>query len=192
MTFRVVVLGGYGSFGSLVARALASDPRIDVVVAGREESKAKAFGNSIGAIGIALDANGARLAERLCGVDLVVSTAGPFQGQDYRVARAAIDAGAHYVDIADGRDFVCGIATLDDAARAGHVLVASGASSVPALSSAVVDRLAARLERVDLIDIGISASAKVPGRATLEGVLAYSGRPFEVWTEGAWGRVHGW
>src|SRR5262249_21800737 len=158
-----LVLGGYGHFGALVSRALAGDSRIEVVVGGRDEAKGDAFARSIGARSMVLDANGSDLAERLRGegIGLVISTAGPFQGQDYRVARAAIAAGAHYVDIADGRDFVCGIAELDADARGSDVLVASGASSVPALSSAVLDRIVPRLARIDAIDIGISSSARV-------------------------------
>ena len=38
--------------------------------------------------------------------DLVIHCAGPFQGQDYRVALASMACDAHYIDIADGRDFV--------------------------------------------------------------------------------------
>jgi len=36
----------------------------------------------------------------------VIHCAGPFQSQDYRVALAAMAAGAHYLDLADGRQFV--------------------------------------------------------------------------------------
>jgi len=122
----------------------------------------------------------------------VISTAGPFQDQDYVVARAVMRAGAHYVDIADGRDFVCGIGALDDEAKSRGLLVVSGASSVPALSSAVVDRLAAEFAQVREIDIGISASAKMPGLATIGSVLAYCGKPFTRWKNGGWVRIHGW
>jgi hypothetical protein len=122
----------------------------------------------------------------------VISTAGPFQRQDYAVARASIEAGAHYVDIADGRDFVCGIGALDGEARSRGVLVVSGASSVPALSSAVVDRLAPQFAAVREIDIGISASARMPGLATIESVLAYCGKPFTRWSDGRWVRIRGW
>jgi len=50
------------------------------------------------------------MAER---ASLVINASGPFQTQDYRVARAAIDAGAHYVDLTDARGFVTGIGALD-------------------------------------------------------------------------------
>ena len=47
--------------------------------------------------------------------DLVVDASGPFQvyGDPYRVVRAAIAAGIDYLDLADGSDFVKGIAQLD-------------------------------------------------------------------------------
>jgi saccharopine dehydrogenase-like NADP-dependent oxidoreductase len=41
---------------------------------------------------------------------LVIHCEGPFQGQDYRVSNAALAAGAHYLDLADGRQFIAEIA----------------------------------------------------------------------------------
>ncbi|MFX7977249.1 saccharopine dehydrogenase NADP-binding domain-containing protein, partial [Acinetobacter baumannii] len=32
--------------------------------------------------------------------DLLIHTGGPFQGQDYHVARSCIAAGVHYIDLA--------------------------------------------------------------------------------------------
>jgi saccharopine dehydrogenase-like NADP-dependent oxidoreductase len=88
---------------------------------------------------------------------VVINTCGPFGPDSMRLAEQCIRAGTHYVDLADSRlgltfatstdivvvttrAFVEGIAALDAAARQARVLVASGASSVPALSSAVVGR----------------------------------------------------
>jgi hypothetical protein len=184
---KTVVLGGYGNFGRLIARALSSEPSIEPLIAGRDEAKARAMAAQLGAGFARLDADDPQLGNRLAdlGAKLVISTAGPFQGQDYRVARAAIAAGAHYVDIADGREFVCGIDGLDDEARAAGVLVTSGASSVPALSSAVVDRYAREFSALETIDIGICTSSRIPGIATVKAVLGYSGKPIP-------GLRHGW
>ena len=57
----------------------------------------------------------------------------------YDVAKACIAWGCHYIDLADGREFVDGISALDALARENNVLVVSGASSVPCLTSALVD-----------------------------------------------------
>jgi saccharopine dehydrogenase-like NADP-dependent oxidoreductase len=141
-----------------------------------------------------MDADDPGLARALAaqGAQLVISTAGSFQARDYRVAKAAIEAGARYIDIADARALVTGIVSLDAAARQRGVLVASGASSVPALSSAVVDRFAGEFSELREIDIGISTAARMPGAATFAAVLGYGGKPFTQWHEGAWRTVHGW
>ncbi len=191
---RVLVLGGYGNFGGIVSRALCAIDGVEVVVAGRDGAAAARFAAPLGAQPAAVDASAERLAERLVELrtDWVVHTAGPFQGASHHVARAALEAGVSYVDIADARGFVCGIGALDAEARERGVRVLAGASSVPALSCAVVDRYAPELATLRAIDIGIASSARLPGRATVEGVLSYCGRPLEAWHGGAWKRVHGW
>ena len=129
---------------------------------------------------------------RRLGAAIVIHTAGPFQGQSYAVPQACIGAGAHYLDLADGRAFVCGIKTLDAAARYNDVLVVSGASTLPALSSAVVDSLRSRFSSIDSIDHGITSGAKPPGQATMTGVLAYAGKPLRLWRAGEWRSAFGW
>lgn len=191
-----VVLGGYGNFGRRVVAALAADREHRVVVAGRNLQKARAVAEEIGAPaeGALLDCGAANLAVELrrLGANVVVHAAGPFQGQDYAVARACVEAGAHYVDLADARAFVCGIGALDEAARRSDVLVVSGASSVPALSSAVVDMLRSQFSTIESIDHGITSGAKPPGLAAMEGVLGYVGKPFAQWSDGSWRTAYGW
>ena len=59
-----------------------------------------------------------------------------FEGQDFRFASAALAAGAHYLDLADGRDFVAGFEEHNDAAaRCAGRIALSGASTFPALFS---------------------------------------------------------
>ena len=186
--YRILVVGGYGHFGARIVRALARDPGIGLVVAGRRPPSA-------GADTLALDHEAPDLAAKVrdAAPDLVIHTSGPFQGQDYHVARAAIGAGAHYLDLADGRSFVCGIGALDAEAKARGVLVASGASTLPAVSGAVLDALAPRYSAIDAVDIVIAPGQRTPrGRATIEAVLSYCGRPFRVRQDGAWRDAHGW
>lgn len=194
---RILVIGGYGFFGQRLVRRLARVEALEVVVAGRSLQQAQALVASLASTSPAklsaqaLDAMSAELPATLQRLrpDVVVHTSGPFQGQGYAVARACIAAGAHYIDLADGHDFVCGIGALDEAARAAGVLVASGASSVPALSSAAVDHMTHGWQRVDLIDIGISPGNRTErGLSTVQATLAYCGRPLA----GVQPPVHGW
>jgi saccharopine dehydrogenase-like NADP-dependent oxidoreductase len=168
-----------------------------VLVGGRHRDRALETARQLG-LGteqaLAIDANRDDFARVLKdnGTQVLIHTAGPFQQQDYRVALAAMEAGSHYIDLADGRRFVAGIASLDDAARKRGVSVVSGASSVPALSSAVVDRYQERFARLESIELAISSGARAPGLATVQGIFGYAGRPFQNLTQGQWAIAHGW
>jgi hypothetical protein len=193
----VMVLGGYGFFGARISESLASDLSLRLLVAGRDLAKASALAAKLKlptSQAIALDAHDPNLAARLqeARVDTLIHTAGPFQAQKYTVATAAIDAGCNYVDLADGREFVSGIDSLDAAARARRVTVVSGASTVPALSAAVVDRYLSQFKRLSSIEFGISSGARAPGLATVRGVFSYGGKPFKEWRHGAWRTTYGW
>ncbi len=204
---RVVVLGGHGNFGARIARALAPHPRIDLVIAARDAARAGDFARSLGhgATARALDIRSPRFAEALAALrpDLVIHTAGPFQGQSHAVPLAVAAAGAHHLDLADGRRYVCDFVAATDAAfrRAGGRGSGSGpgragitgASTLPALSSAAVDALAAGWRAVDAIDIAIAPAQTAPrGEATLAGVLASCGQPVAVWRDGGWHDEPGW
>lgn len=198
MVARVLVIGGYGNFGSYIARALAPDEPIQLLIGGRSEAKATRFANGLGAANpaeghaIDIDADLVMALDRI-GPDIVIHTTGPFQNQDHRVARACIAQGCHYLDLADARDFVTLIDRLDGAARERDVLVVSGASSVPALTTAVVDRYGPAFARLDSIDYGISAAQQTNrGLATTSAVLSYVGKSFLRLHDGRMQRVFGW
>ncbi len=183
--FRVVVIGGYGLFGGRLLRRLSRDPALSLVVAGRRIAQAELLVRELLPTAraelraAALDTSTASFEAEIahCRPDAVVHTCGPFQGQDYHVAQACIRQRVHCIDLADGREFVTGISALDDEAKAAGVLVASGASSVPALSSAVVDHLARGMVEVRTIDIGISPGNRTErGLATVQSILSYCGQ----------------
>jgi hypothetical protein len=194
---RVLVLGAYGFFGHRICEPLARNPRVRLILAGRDAKKATELAYRLGLTAEharRIDADEPRLGTllRKLGVNLVIHTAGPFQQQDYHVAQAAIEAGCHYLDLADGRAFVGGITRLDAAARAAQVSVVSGASSLPALSSAVVDVYLPAFSRLESIRIGISSGALVPGIASMRAVFGYCGQPIRVLENGQWIEVPGW
>ena len=195
---RVLILGGYGNFGSYIARSLASEPELALLIAGRSAERARAFADTLSSanpveahaieIGAPLDT---RLRELV--PEMVIHTVGPFQGQSYRVAEACIRQGCHYVDLADGRDFVAGITSLDGKAGEADVLVVAGASSVPCLTAAIVDEALPRFARLESLDYGISAAQQTNrGLATAASVLSYIGRPFTALWNGRWCTVFGW
>lgn len=194
---RVIVIGGLGNFGARICQRLAQEPGLTVIAASRGTGGGvHRFSSAQTVATLPLDIHSsdfqARLAEAAPG--LVIHCAGPFQGQDYRVAMAACAAGAHYLDLADGRDFVEHFsANVDAQAKAAGVLAISGASSVPGLSCAVVDHLARSFTRLDSISTVIAPGQQAArGIATIQAVFGYAGLAFARWNGGAWRKQYGW
>src|SRR5262249_32680839 len=125
---------------------------------------------------------------RASGAFAVVDAAGPFQGAGYGFARAAIAPGLGYVDLAGPRDFFAGFPILDAEARAAGVTALTGASSTPALSHAVLDRLTQGWRRLDTVEVAISpGNRSAPrGRSVVRAILSYAGQPVRVFAGGDW------
>jgi len=193
---RILVLGGYGNFGARICRQLAGDAGLEVVAAGRNPSAAPADFPKLGIRAVALNISQSELAPALreTGCAIIIHCVGPFQGQDHRVALAAAACGAHYIDIADGREFVARFpGAVEGAMRQAGRLAVSGASTLPALSAAVVDSLLPRFSTFETIRTVIAPAQRAPrGVATLAGVMSYAGQPFTCWRNGSWQTATGW
>jgi hypothetical protein len=190
----ILVIGGYGGFGARLCRRLAAAGH-SLIVAGRSAGRAARLAATLpDARALALDRSGefGPLLERER-PNLVIDAAGPFQGSDYRVPSACIAAAIPYLDLADARDFVCGIGSLDSEARAAGVAIVSGASTSPALTGAIARRLAQGLERVDCVEIALSAANRAAGGdAVVAAALSYAGRPVRLWRGRRWTEAAGW
>ena len=189
----VLIIGGYGSFGGRLSRRLKDTPDLKVLVGGRTLSKAEALCEKYGGNlePVVFDSKG-DLEEQLqaLGLWLVVDAAGPFQAafqSGYGLAKACIKHGIHYIDLSDSGTFTQGIAELNDPAKRANVAVISGASSVPALSSAVVDAGQKHFAQITSIEGGISPGGKIDiGLSVTQAVLSYLGKPLKIFRGGAW------
>ena len=191
---RVLILGATGVFGSRLVERLAGEAGIELILAARNRSKLDRLGARTCPHAEVRPLDRQRIGPAdLVGVDIVVDAAGPFQGSDYAVIEAALAAGIHYIDLADGREFVGAISSFDDRAKRAGVSVFSGASSVPALSHAVIDRLTAGWQSIESIKVGIFPGNRAPrGLSVVEAILSYAGKPVRVFREGRWQVVPGW
>lgn len=189
---RVLLLGGTGVFGSRLARLLVRDGHA-VTIAARNLSAAQSLADELNCVAIRMDRDGD--LQGLAGHDVLVDAAGPFHayGADpYRLARAALSAGLHYLDLSDNAEFCAGIAALDAEARAAGLCAISGLSSVPALSSAAVRSLCDDAVP-QVIEAAILPGNRAPrGLSVMASILNQAGSPMRVWRGGAWTPASGW
>ena len=198
----ILVLGATGHFGGRICRRLVGEPNTRLLVTSRNLSKATIFANELGNIDSnyevvpeSIDHNSCKFERDLkqLSPDIVIHTAGPYQGQSYRVVQACIAAKCHYIDLADGREFVKGFPELHESAKKSGVLAVSGASTLPGLSSAVVDYLRAEFQSIQTVEISIAPAHQTPrGKGTISAVMSYCGKSFKVLEGGTWRQRYGW
>jgi NAD(P)-dependent dehydrogenase (short-subunit alcohol dehydrogenase family) len=197
---RIVLVGASGVFGQRLAAMIARWPDVVLVLAARDLTRLDALAADLRKTRPAAGIEVARL-DRLAPEGLaalgpwaVVDAAGPFQGQDHTFPHAVLRARAHYLDLADARDFVAGFeAALGEPARTAGRWAITGASSTPALSHAALDRMTDRWTRIDRIEAAISPGARAPrGLSVIRAILAWAGAPLRVFRDGRWVERPGW
>jgi saccharopine dehydrogenase-like NADP-dependent oxidoreductase len=207
----VLVIGGSGVFGSHLCRRLARLGLFQIIVGGRSAKKSAALLAELNLIDLECRARFASVNRSVVtaaqlkelGSVALIDAAGPFQGNDYRLPEAAIEAGIHYIDLADARAFVGGIGALDEKAKAAGVAVLSGASSTPAISGAILRDLTAGWQSIDRIWVSIVPGSRgdvnsrridppMPGRSVIEAILSWTGERVRVFDDGRWQTRYGW
>ncbi|TIX48823.1 SDR family oxidoreductase [Alteraurantiacibacter aquimixticola] len=184
---KILILGGYGVFGGRLARLLSDMPQATLLLAGRSEAKARQFCSVFTGVArvepVGLDRRDIADALARLQPDLVVDASGPFQdyGADqYRVVESCLAQKVHYLDFADGADFVFGISRFDEAARQAGICILSGVSSFPVLTAAVLRELSRTMEIVE-VEGGIAPSPYAGiGLNVMRAVVGYAGAPVKL------------
>ena len=160
MTTRMLVLGGYGTAGAMLARLLLERSDAEVVISGRTAAKADALAAELGAVFGArrctarcVDAADPRaLDDALTGIDLVV-VASSTLAHVRTVAEAALRAGVDYYDLqlSVRAKFEVLESLREQMEREGRCFITDGGIH-PGLSAAMIRALLpafGRLERAD-------------------------------------------
>lgn len=194
-----------GDVASDVARRLVAADResglgLELTVADLDGDRARALAADLGLPaerGRHVDvSSAAALKDVLDGTDLVFNGVGPFYRFGLTVARAAVAAGAHYVDICDEYDVAHAIVTdeaLDEDARRRGLTVMTGMGSSPGLSNLLGAWAVKQLDEVDdlafvlglplIVDLGTTINAHM--LHSLSGTVTQ-------WADGEYVEVHAW
>ncbi|SFR55971.1 SDR family oxidoreductase [Litoreibacter janthinus] len=185
MLKNVLLLGATGLFGGHLARQLAARDDIALTIAGRTRDALDQLADQIRAKAHAVDRADLKAVQRVLDQVqpfAVIDCSGPFQSYGaapYAFAESVLQAGAHYLDIADGAEFVAGISALDQLAKDNGVCAWSGASTTPALSSAIAADLVQGFDSIELIETSILPGNKTPrGLSVMQAILGQVGKPF--------------
>jgi hypothetical protein len=176
-----VVFGGYGTFGSLVARELARLGTM-VVVAGRNSGRAEAMARTLGPLHRACVADvtlPGSCASALEGSTVAVNCAGPFGIFDATLLDTCLRLNCHYADIADDRGYSAVVRDHHERFARTALAAVYGCSSLPAISGALAlaahrgSKAAPQRARVTLF-VG---NRNPKGGAAVRSLLATLGRP---------------
>lgn len=199
MNRAIMIVGATGVFGSGLLEQLAQAGYSNFILAGRNEQNALSQLNAlekqnIKAIFLKFDRSNPDVDVLKTLVPrIIIDAAGSFQNSSLILAEAAIAAKINYIDLADARDFVARISSLNDKAIAAGVAVISGASSTPGISHAVLDHLTKDWQRIDEILAAIAPGNRAPrGLSVIKAILAGIGEPVALFTSGRQVRFPGW
>jgi len=198
---KLLILGGTGFTGRLVARHLLDQSGAEITIAARHAEKARQIVNDLGerhpgriAAVQADAADPASLSAALAGHDMIVVTS-PTTAHAAVVARAALEAGADYLDVQLGAKKFAYLKSISgEIERAGRCFITE-AGFHPGLPSALV-RLAA--SHLDTIESAITAGylgigTEIPySEAVDELVGLFRDYQAQVFKDGAWTKPGAW
>jgi short subunit dehydrogenase-like uncharacterized protein len=153
-TGSVVVVGGYGAVGRVVASRLAGVFPGRVVVAGRDAGRAESLARSLpGLSARRADVGRPGDVERLlAGAAVVVMCV---ERGNEELARACLGRGIHYVDISASLDVLDRIARLDAVAKGSGAAAVLSVGLAPGLTNLLARHCVDRLPAARSVDIAI-------------------------------------
>jgi len=177
---KILIIGGYGTFGRRIAEQLSDQIGFEITIAGRSLEKAAALctdlnGEQAQYLPLKLDRNEMNLGFR---PDLIIDASGPFQTyKDQPVIDYALDHKIHYADLSDDGAFVSSVKARNDAARQSGVILVSGLSTCSVLSAIGLRLVEDRIGPIEDVTIGIGPSPKADlGRNVVAAVANYAGQ----------------
>lgn len=177
---RIIVLGGFGFFGSAAVELLRADGCEPLIGSRRADADVR----------INVE-DAASIRSALRPADVVLDAAGPFQDRTTTLVKAAIEVRFDLVDISDSLAYVAKVYELGPQIDAAGISVLTACSSISAVSAAII-QLSGIREPVRLTGILAPASRYTAVPATGQSLLRSIGRPIQVLREGTLVTEIGW
>jgi saccharopine dehydrogenase-like NADP-dependent oxidoreductase len=192
---NLIVLGACADMAVPLLPLLAAEADVErVVLADLNLDKARGIAAGLGDkfSAVQVDATDhAALVGLLRGNDVALGYIGPFYRFEEPIARACIEAGVHYVSIADDYDAYLAVIKLHQAAQAAGVTVISGLGNSPGLTNLLARQGYESMDTPERIHVSwTGGSDEAVGPANVKHVMhIFEGRTLQ-WQDGreAWVR----
>ena len=176
---RVAVVGGSGEMGSAASYDLMKSEGVEQVVLLSRRAKKENLHPKLAAsekVSVKnVDVNDTeQLVKYLKDFDAVVNCVGPFFSTGYKVVKAAIQAGVHYVDIDDDYDSVKLMLDpeLDRQAKEAGITVLYSMGADPGTGNILARKACDEMDQVDIVDFyWVLGAYDCTGKAVWEHVL---------------------
>ena len=176
---KFIVIGGSGEMGSAASYDLMRSEGVEeILIVSRSAKKENlhpklAVSDKVKVKNMSIDDRDAMAAE-MKNYDAVVNCVGPFYSTGYKVAQIAIDAGVHYVDIADDYDAVERMQDpkLDEQAKKAGITVLYGMGADPGTANVLAKYAADKMDSVEEIEFfWVLGASDCKGKAVWEHIL---------------------
>jgi saccharopine dehydrogenase-like NADP-dependent oxidoreductase len=192
---KITILGGYGYMGSEAVCWLAKHTDAEIVIAGRNEEKAKELAVEVqgNTCTQSVDVEDSRsLNKAMKDTDIVLSTVGPFYKYGATILKAAIRAGVDFLDINDDYDSSRDSLDLSNEAQKAGVTAIIGAGASPGVTNVLAKYGTEKLDRVDEINTLWCESATDPtGSAAMTHWIHIISGSIPTYRNGRWVDVPG-
>ncbi|MBI3175890.1 MAG: saccharopine dehydrogenase NADP-binding domain-containing protein [Chloroflexi bacterium] len=195
---KILILGGYGYTGKLLAKYLLAETDAEIVITGRSLDKAQAFVTQLGnprASARQVDATiAATLQPALQGVDLCL-VAAPTTSHAETVLYACLAAGADYLDVQLSASKLKALQAAEVQIRQAGRCFVTEAGFHPGLPSAMVRYAAKKLDRIEsavtagYLNMGHGLPYTEAVDELMEGFIHYEAQVFK---NGAWTKPSEW
>ncbi len=142
--FTICVLGGCAKMAVPALRELANEPEVtEVILADLSLENAQKTATSMGDKfrGVAIDAmNPQELTDLAKKADVMMGYVGPFYLTERVIVQACIEAGTHYVSIADDFDSYLAVEGLFEQAKQAGVTIISGIGNSPGITNVLAKK----------------------------------------------------
>jgi hypothetical protein len=139
---KVIIFGGYGTFGSIIARELAR-LGIQTIISGRDLNKAEELARELGPSHRALAANVSDIDSCIAALkeagsrSIAVNCTGPFSILGRAILDACLQTVCDYADISDDRAYATLVRSYSERFKESGLTAVYGCSSLPAISGAL-------------------------------------------------------